>query len=79
MVRGVVGSRVSLDFVPTDDPRSYHVSSARIRDELGFVAKYSIEEAARGLVEAFETRKLVDAMNNPRYYNIKMMQQVKLT
>ena len=78
LVRDVVGSRVVLDFVPTDDPRSYHVSSARIRDELGFVPQHSIENASRGLVEAFETGKLIDAMNNPRYYNIKMMQQVRL-
>jgi nucleoside-diphosphate-sugar epimerase len=78
LVRDVVGPQVALDFVPTDDPRSYHVSSVRIRDELGFAPKHSIENAARGLADAFTSGKLTDPMNNPRYYNIKMMQQLRL-
>ena len=53
MVREVVGRQVRIETVPTDDHRSYHVSSERIRRELGFVATCSVENAARDLQKAF--------------------------
>jgi len=78
MVRKVVGNGVELVKVPTDDPRSYHISSARIRDELGFVCKHPIEEASADLVAAFAQGLLPNAMEDPRYYNIRMMQRFGL-
>lgn len=78
IVREVVGEHVEMDFVPTNDPRSYHVSSEKIRRELGFTPKRSIGDAVRDLVAAFRDGKLPDAMEDPRYYNIKTMQAVDL-
>ena len=79
MVRTAVGAHVDLDVVPTDDPRSYRVSSERIRRDIGFVPKFSIERAVDDLVIAFRAGRLPDAMTDPRYYNIKTMQQRNLT
>lgn len=78
IVKSVVGDHVEIEVVPTNDPRSYHVSGKKIRDEIGFELQYTIEDAVRGLVEAIKTGKLTDTMNNPMYYNIKRMQQVGL-
>ena len=78
MVRDVLGGNLAIEVLPTDDLRSYHVSSAKLQRELGFQAKHSIEEAVRGLVDAFRTGRLQDPMNNPMYFNIKRMQQVQL-
>ena len=36
LVREEVGQQVELTVTPTDDHRSYHISSERIRRELGF-------------------------------------------
>ncbi len=77
IVRKVVG-QVEIETLPTNDPRSYHVSGKKIRDEIGFELKYTIEDAVRGLVDAMKTGKLVDPLNNPLYFNIKRMQQVSL-
>lgn len=78
-VRDVVGrENVAIDRVPTDDLRSYHISSGKIREELGFVPAYSIEDAVRGLVGAFREGKLTDPLANIRYYNIKTMQAIHL-
>lgn len=74
MVRGIVGSDVQIVTTPTDDNRSYHISSEKIRRELGFVPQHTIEDAVRGLVTAFETGKIPDPMTDIRYYNIKTMQ-----
>jgi nucleoside-diphosphate-sugar epimerase len=77
IVRSVVG-KVDVDVLPTDDLRSYQVSSTKIQRELGFAPKYTIENAVQGLKAAIDTGKLVDPMNNPMYFNIKRMQQVQL-
>lgn len=79
MVQNIVGAdRVTIETVPTDDNRSYHVSSAKIAAELGFVPQHTIEEAVRDLVAAFRAGKLPDSMSAPRYFNIKMMQTINL-
>jgi nucleoside-diphosphate-sugar epimerase len=78
MVRRVVGDDVSVVTTPTDDNRSYHISSARIKRELGFEAKHTVADAAADLVRAMRDGRVPDSMSNPRYYNIKTMQQVSL-
>lgn len=78
IVRKVVGEHVEIETVPTNDPRSYHVSGKKIRDDIGFELKYSIEDAVRGLAEAMQSGKLTDPLNNPMYFNIKRMQQIEL-
>jgi hypothetical protein len=64
--------------VPTDDNRSYHVSSERIRREFGFVPQRTIAEAVFDLNEAFKGGRLPDPMNSARYYNIRVMQEARL-
>ena len=49
-VRNGVDERVEIVTVPTDDLRSYHISSEKIKRELGFVAEHTIEEAVSDLV-----------------------------
>ena len=73
LIRETVGGDILIDTVPTDDNRSYHVSSKKIYEELGFKAKHSIQEAAQDLKEAFESEKIPNAMTDPKYYNIKTM------
>lgn len=78
MVRDVVGKDVDIVTTPTDDHRSYHVSSEKIKRELGFVPQHSIEEAVQDLVNAFDEGKIPDSMADIRYYNIKTMQSINL-
>jgi nucleoside-diphosphate-sugar epimerase len=78
LVRSVIGKNVEIVSTPTDDNRSYHISSERIKNELGFEPRYSIEDAVKDLKAAFESGKITDPMSNPLYYNIKRMQEVHL-
>jgi nucleoside-diphosphate-sugar epimerase len=73
MVRSVVGPGVEIVTTPTNDNRSYHVSSEKINRELGFLAHHSVEDAVRDLVEAFHDGKVPNPMDDIRYYNIKTM------
>jgi nucleoside-diphosphate-sugar epimerase len=77
-VRTIVGDDVQIVTTPTDDNRSYHISSEKIRRELGFEPKRSIEDAARDLVNAFGSGLVPHSMDDDRYYNIKRMQKISL-
>ncbi len=78
IVKSVVGNNVEVAVEPTDDLRSYHVSSEKIRRELGFAPTHTIEQAVSGLVDAFKAGRLPNSLNDPRYFNIKMMQNISL-
>jgi nucleoside-diphosphate-sugar epimerase len=77
IVRTAVGFDVAVEVVPTDDNRSYHVSAAKIRRALGFIPRFTIEDAVRELCDAFATGK-VGAMNDSAYHNITRMREVSL-
>lgn len=77
-VREVVGGKVEIETTPTNDNRSYHISSDKIARELGFTPRFTIEDAIRELTEAFRTGKTTDPLNNPLYFNIKRMQEIRL-
>ena len=78
IVRGVVGSQTRLLVEPTNDPRSYHVSGKKIERELGFRCGKTIRIAVEDMTAAFHAGKLPNSFDDPRYYNIRMMQQAGL-
>lgn len=78
-VKGVVGEDVNLITTPTDDNRSYHISSQKIKDELGFETTHTIREAAQDLCAAFEKGLLPNSLENEMYFNIKRMQNLSLS
>ncbi len=77
-VKDIVGSGVEVVTEPTNDPRSYHISSEKIRAELDFTSRHTIEDAVRDIKEAIEEGRLDDPMNNPLYFNIKRMKEIHL-
>ena len=77
-VKAVVGDDVKLVTTPTDDNRSYHISSEKIKEELGFVATHTIQQAVEDLCNAFDKGLLPDSMENEMYFNIKRMQSLNL-
>jgi nucleoside-diphosphate-sugar epimerase len=78
MVQAEVGPQVDIVVTSTNDNRSYHVSSEKIRREFGFSANRSVKDAIVDLKTAFLAGKVPDAMTDDRYYNIKRMQSLKL-
>ncbi|TAK76569.1 MAG: NAD-dependent epimerase/dehydratase family protein [Gammaproteobacteria bacterium] len=79
MVKNVFSEEIAIEVVPTDDNRSYHISSQKIEAELGFKPKYTIEDAARGLKQAFDKGLLSNPLTTEKYHNIKQMQKIGLT
>ncbi len=79
IVRDRIGDGIDIDILPTDDLRSYHISSRRIRDALGFVPRHDIENAVADLQNAFAKNAVTDPMTNTLYYNTRRMQELALT
>lgn len=78
IVRRVVGDDVEIVTTPTDDHRSYHICSDKIRRELGFEPQYTIDNAVEDLLSAFLAGRVPHAMDDERYYNVKLMKNHEL-
>lgn len=69
---------IEIEYIPTDDIRSYHINSDKIKKVLGFEPRFTIEDGIISLIEAYNQGLIVDGLNNPLYHNIKLMKNVKL-
>jgi nucleoside-diphosphate-sugar epimerase len=63
---------------PSDDPRSYHVSSQKIADHLGWRPKRSIEDAVRDLCRAFRDGRIPDSFDDDRYFNVRTVKKLQI-
>ncbi len=79
IVRNVVGKKVEIRVEPTDDIRSYHISSEKIRRICGFTPKWSVADAVRDLKDAFNSGLVPKPFEDNRYSNIKTMQSAGLS
>jgi nucleoside-diphosphate-sugar epimerase len=64
---------------PSDDNRSYHINSSKIRRALDFVPRHSIEQAVRDLCAAFKAGRVPGTVTDDIYYNVRRMKARKLT
>ena len=64
---------VEIVTTPTDDIRSYHVNSDKIKNKLGFQPKHSVEDAIRDLCRAFNAGKIPNSLDDDWYYNVRRL------
>ena len=79
IVQNEVGKDVKLITSFSDDNRSYYISSKKIKEKLDFVAVHSIRDAVKDLVNAFRKGLIPNSLNDEKYFNIKRMQNIKLS
>jgi nucleoside-diphosphate-sugar epimerase len=83
LVRRVVGEempnrrQVEIVTTPTDDIRSYHINSDKVKRVLGYAPRHTIEDAVRELCRAFLANKLPNSMEDDRYYNVRLLKRLK--
>ncbi len=77
-VKKIIGEDVQLITTPSNDNRSYHISSKKIKNILNFEPKHTIEDAISDLKNAFEKDLLPNSLNDEKYFNIKKMQSINL-
>lgn len=69
---------IDIKVTESNDNRSYHINSDKIKQALGFEAKRSIEDAVRDLCTAFRQGLLPNSMDDDWYYNVRLMQETKV-
>lgn len=62
---------------PSDDKRSYHINSDKIRHVLGYVPKHTIEQAVSDLCRAFKDRRFRNSMSDDIYFNVRRMKNLQ--
>ena len=61
---------------PSDDIRSYHINSDKIKRVLGFTPQHTIDEAVRDLCAAFREGRLPNSMEDDRYFNVRRLKRL---
>ncbi len=69
---------ISINHEISNDNRSYHINSDKIKDKLGFIPKHTIEEAIVELCDAFKKGKLPNSFDDDNYFNVRKMQKLKV-
>jgi nucleoside-diphosphate-sugar epimerase len=83
LVQGVVSKEfpekgdVAIVTTPSDDLRSYHINSDKIKRVLGYAPRHSIEDAVRDLCNAFRDGRVPDSMNDDQYFNVKRLKRLR--
>jgi nucleoside-diphosphate-sugar epimerase len=67
---------IKIVTTPSNDNRSYHVNSDKVRRVLGFTPKHSIEDAVRDLTRAFRNEMLANSFDEDWYYNVRTMKKL---
>ncbi|MDR1032221.1 MAG: SDR family oxidoreductase [Holosporales bacterium] len=67
--------RIDIKYEASDDLRSYHINSDKIKETLGFAPKYTVENAVEDICRAFKENKFTDSLNNTAYFNVLCLKQ----
>lgn len=78
IVKKVIGNDVKIEIQKSNDNRSYHISSNKIKKVLNFSTERTIEDAVKDLKNAFDQGLLKDTLTNDSYFNIKKMNSINL-
>jgi nucleoside-diphosphate-sugar epimerase len=67
---------IPIEVTTSDDPRSYHINSDKIKRVLDFQPKHTIEDAVRNLCQAFKAGKLPNSFDDNKYFNVRTMKAI---
>jgi nucleoside-diphosphate-sugar epimerase len=69
---------IRIETTPSNDLRSYHVSSRKIADKLGWQPRRTIDDGVRDLCRAFSGGKFPRSLDDDRYVNVKTVKALAL-
>lgn len=78
IAKNELGQDIKILQTHSDDNRSYHISSEKVKNLLDFKVKFDISDAIKDLKKAFEQKLLINPLENELYFNIKRMKNISL-
>lgn len=70
-------AKIAIETTPSDDKRSYHINSDKVRRVLGFAPERTVDDAVRDLCRAFKSGLLPRSLDDDRYFNVRTMKVLK--
>jgi nucleoside-diphosphate-sugar epimerase len=70
-------AEIKIETTSSNDNRSYHINSDKIKNTLNFVPQYSVENAVLDLCQAFKNKKVTDT-NNDIFYNVRRLKRLQI-
>ena len=67
---------IEIKRTKSDDVRSYHIDSTKIKEILEFEPKRTIEDAIKDLCNAFKNNLLKNTFDDEKYFNVKQLQKL---
>ena len=82
LVKKVVEKEFSFENIEitkteSDDNRSYHINSDKIKEKLKFSPQFSIENAVVELCNAFKNNLLPNSFDDDFYFNVKRLKRIQ--
>ena len=71
--------KIEIEYEDSDDKRSYHINSDKIKNILNFQPKHTIEQAVLELCEAFKNKSLPKSFEDENYFNVKKMLKLNVS
>ena len=68
---------IEITKTKSDDNRSYHINSDKIKKKLQFSPKFSIENAIVELCNAFRNNLLPNSFEDDFYFNVKRLKRIQ--
>ena len=83
IVKKVVEEEFNMDKIKilrttSDDNRSYHINSDKIKKILDFKPQYTVEYAIRELCKYFKKNYFPDSFENSLYFNVQQIKNLKI-
>jgi len=78
VVENFFPEKKNIDIVTTesDDNRSYHINSDKIKKILNFVPKLKIEDAVKDLCINFKLGNIPNSLTDDNYFNVKKLKKI---
>lgn len=67
---------IDLVFSKSNDKRSYHICSDKVKNVLGFQPKYSVEDAVKELCDHFKKGDLKNSFDDDKYFNVQRLKKI---
>ena len=77
-VKKIFKENIIIEKSYSEDNRSYHVSSSKIKKQLNFNLNYNVIDGIKSLINAFSTKKIKNTMSDDSYYNLKVIAKTNL-
>ncbi len=73
-----LSEEITIKIVESNDNRSYHINSDKIKKMLNFSPKRTIEVAIKDICEKFEQGIYKDSFENINYFNVKKIKKLNI-